>query len=228
MKKTIKHIFFDLDHTLWDFEKNSELTFRMVLQKHKVDVDFDKFIKLYIPINAKYWEMYRKDEISQTDLRYGRLKETFDLLGYQSNNELIDVLSHDYIEYLPKFNHLFEGAIEILDYLKINYNLHIITNGFEEVQNHKINNSGISHYFQTITNSEKSGAKKPNPIIFNHALELAKATKQNSVMIGDCIEADVNGALDFGMKAIYFNEHCKTVPSTINQINHLLELKKYL
>ncbi len=228
MKNTIKHIFFDLDHTLWDFEKNSELTFKMLLQKHNIDVDFDKFIELYIPINAKYWEMYRKDEISQTQLRYGRLEETFDLIGYQFNNELIDLLSHDYIENLPKFNHLFEGAIEILDYLKTNYNLHIITNGFEEVQNHKINNSGISHYFLTITNSEKSGAKKPNPIIFNHALQLAKATKQNSVMIGDCIDADVNGALDFGMSAIYFNEHQKTVSSAIHQISHLLELKKYL
>jgi YjjG family noncanonical pyrimidine nucleotidase len=228
MKNTIKHIFFDLDHTLWDFEKNSELTFRMVLQKHKIDVDFDKFIKFYIPINAKYWEMFRKDEISQNQLRHGRLKETFDLIGYQINNELIDLISDDYIDNLPKFNHLFEGTIEILDYLKINYHLHIITNGFEEVQNHKINNSGIATYFQTITNSEKSGAKKPNPIIFNHALELAKATKQNSVMIGDCIEADVKGALDFGMSAIYFNEHQKIVSSDFVQISHLLELKKYL
>ena len=106
--------------------------------------------------------------------------------------------------------------------------MHIITNGFDEVQNHKINNSGIATYFQTITNSEKSGAKKPNPIIFNNALELAKATKQNSVMIGDCIEADVQGALDAGLDAIFFNESKAQVSESIKQVNHLLELKKYL
>ena len=140
----------------------------------------------------------------------------------------IELLSVEYIHYLPKFNHLFDGTIEILDYLKAKYNLHIITNGFAEVQDNKLNNSYITHYFKTITNSEMAGVKKPNSLIFEFALDLAKAKKENSIMIGDCIEADVQGALDAGLDAIFFNENNTVVTDNIKQVNHLLELKKYL
>jgi putative hydrolase of the HAD superfamily len=129
---------------------------------------------------------------------------------------------------LPKYNHLFEGTIEILEYLKAKYNLHIITNGFAEIQENKLNNSYITHYFKSITNSEMAGVKKPNPLIFEYALDLAKAKKENSIMIGDCIEADVQGALDAGLDAIFFNENNTKVTEKIKQVNHLLELKKYL
>jgi len=137
-------------------------------------------------------------------------------------------LSEQYLIYLPKYNHLFDGAILILDYLKPKYNLHIITNGFAEIQGNKLNNSYITHYFKTITNSEMAGVKKPNSLIFDYALDLAKAKKENSIMIGDCIEADVKGALDAGLDAIFFNESNAPVTENIKQINHLLELKKYL
>jgi putative hydrolase of the HAD superfamily len=129
---------------------------------------------------------------------------------------------------LPENNHLFDGTIELLDYLKPKYNLHIITNGFADVQFKKLNNSKIGSYFQTITNSEMAGVKKPNPIIFDYALDLAKAQKENSIMIGDSLDADVQGALDAGLDAIYFNEGKMIVEDYIKQINHLLELKKYL
>jgi putative hydrolase of the HAD superfamily len=129
---------------------------------------------------------------------------------------------------LPKYNHLFEGTIEILEYLKAKYNLHIITNGFAEIQENKLNNSYITHYFKSITNSEMAGVKKPNPLIFEYALDLAKTKKENSIMIGDCIEADVQGALDAGLDAIFFNENNTKVTEKIKQVNHLLELKKYL
>ena len=137
-------------------------------------------------------------------------------------------MSEEYIFYLPKYNHLFEGTIEILDYLKPKYNLHIITNGFAEIQGNKMNNSYISHYFKTITNSEMAGVKKPNSLIFDYALDLAQAKKENSIMIGDCIEADVQGALDAGLDAILFTESSEQVVENIKQVNHLLELKKYL
>lgn len=225
--KHITDIFFDLDHTLWDFEKNSALAFEKVLDKHNINVDLEEFLTHYVPLNLKYWEKYRNEEVSQAQLRYGRLKDTFDLLSYKINDETIDLLSKEYIHYLPQFNHLFEGAIDVLDYLKPNYKLHIITNGFEEVQAGKMKNSGIDVYFQTITNSEMAGVKKPNPKIFEFALSLANADKEKSIMIGDCIDADVNGALDFGMDAILFNETGKEVSSQIKQVNHLVELKKY-
>lgn len=227
MKNHIQHIFFDLDHTLWDFEKNSALAFETVLKKHQIAVDLNDFLQHYIPLNLLYWEKYRKEEVTQAQLRYGRLKDTFNQLSFDIEDAMIDTLSAEYIHYLPQFNHLFEGAIEVLDYLKPDYQLHIITNGFEEVQSKKLKNSNIEHYFTTITNSEMAGVKKPNPLIFEYALNAAKADKSNSIMIGDCIEADVQGALDFGMDAIHFNENKSYIANHIKQINHLIELKKY-
>ena len=224
----ITDVFFDLDHTLWDFEKNSALAFETVLNKHAVNVDLKVFLFHYVPLNLKYWELYRHEKVTQEVLRYGRLKDTFDLLDYEIDDETIDLLSKEYIHYLPQFNHLFEGTIDVLDYLKPKYNLHIITNGFQEVQAGKMKNSGIDKYFQTITNSEMAGVKKPNPKIFEYALSSANVEKQNALMIGDCIDADVNGALDFGMDAIHFNEGHIKIPSHIKQINNLIELKKYL
>ncbi|HEX8268508.1 MAG TPA: YjjG family noncanonical pyrimidine nucleotidase [Flavobacterium sp.] len=227
MQSTITDVFFDLDHTLWDFEKNSALAFRKVLKENAPDVDVEIFLKHYVPINYHYWERYRKDEITQSELRFGRLRDTFIEIGYDVDEDKIAFLSQEYIRFLPQYNYLFDGAIEVLDYLKTKYNLHIITNGFDEVQQHKITNSNIAHYFSTVTNSEMAGVKKPNPVIFEYALQKAKTQKENSIMIGDCIEADVRGALQCGIDAILF---CG--PSTkhdgIKRICHLSEIKKYL
>lgn len=224
----ITDVFFDLDHTLWDFEKNSALAFENIFKTHTISVNMTDFLLYYIPINREYWERYRKDQVSPKQLRYGRLKDTFDLLKFDIDDDFIVFLSEQYIQDLPKYNHLFDGTIEILDYLKTKYNLHIITNGFAEIQDNKLNNSYITHYFKTITNSEMVGVKKPNKLIFEYALDLAKAKKEHSIMIGDCIEADVQGALDAGLDAILFNENNTKVTKNIKQINHLLELKKYL
>jgi YjjG family noncanonical pyrimidine nucleotidase len=224
----ISDVFFDLDHTLWDFEKNSALAIETIFKKHAINVDLNLFLTHYVPINIKYWEWYRVDKITQYELRLGRLKDTFVLLNYEIDDEKILFLSEEYIEYLPKFNYLFDGAIAILDYLKPKYNLHIITNGFQEIQGNKLRNSNIGHYFKTITNSEMAGVKKPNPKIFEYAVAVANAQKKGSIMIGDCIDADVNGALNFGMDAILFNIDPSKTHENIKQVSHLLELKKYL
>ena len=223
-----KTIFFDLDHTLWDFEKNSALAFETILVKHDIGVDISKFLEQYIPINLKYWKLYRDGKITQQELRYQRFKEAFDTVKVQVEDNVIDVLSDDYIKHLPMYNHLYEGAVEVLEYLKPKYSLHIITNGFHEVQNGKLKNSNIHHYFETVTNSELAGCKKPHPDIFEYALKAANAEKHTSIMIGDCIEADVQGALDYGLDAIYFNEFNKEVQAPVKQINHLLDIKNLL
>ncbi len=160
----------------------------------------------YVPTNLKYWKLYREEKISQESLRYYRLKEVFDLMNELVADDLIHLLSQEYIYYLPQYNHLYEGAVEVLDYLYPKYKLHIITNGFQTVQAGKLKNSNIEHYFQTITNSEMAGVKKPNPLIFEFALDLAKVTKVQSIMIGDSLEADIEGALNAGLDAIFFNE----------------------
>ena len=223
-----KAVFFDLDHTLWDFEKNSALVFEVILAKYNVNVDIPEFVKQYSPVNAEFWKLYRDNHITQQELRYGRLKETFDRVGYEADEELINILSEEYVTRLPQNNHLHDGAVEVLEYLKTKYSLHIITNGFHEAQEGKLKNSNIGHYFKTVTNSQMAGCKKPDPAIFEYALNLAKVNKEESIMIGDCIEADVQGALDCGLDAIYFNENKFEVQEGIAQINHLLELKNIL
>ena len=228
MKNNITDVYFDLDHTLWDFEKNSALAMETILKKHQIEVDLTDFLNHYVPINLQYWDWYRNEKISQAELRVGRLKDTFGLLNYAINDDKILLLSDEYVHYLPTFSYLYEGAIDVLKYLKTKYRLHIITNGFQNVQDGKLKNSGIDIYFETITNSETAGAKKPNPKIFEHSLSLCNVNKQNAIMIGDCLDADVGGALNFGMDAIFFNEHFVKTPEKIKQVNYLIELKKYL
>ena len=229
MKHThITDVFFDLDHTLWDFDKNSELTFETIFKMCHPEVETPLFIEKYVPINQECWKLYQYDKITHEELRYNRLKYSFDALDYVISDAEIDSIAEDYIRLLPDNNHLFEGALEVLDYLNQKYKLHIITNGFAAVQHKKISNSKIEHYFQTVTNSEMAGVKKPNSIIFDYALDLAQAKKENSIMIGDSFDADVQGALDAGLDAIFFNEGKIEVESHIKQVSHLLELKKYL
>jgi putative hydrolase of the HAD superfamily len=225
----IKHVFFDLDHTLWDFEKNSDLTFEKIFFKHTIKTDLSGFLKIYKPLNIEYWKLYREEKINKEELRYQRLKTAFDAINYEISDDLIDILAIDYIECLPDYNHLFEGTFEILEYLKGKYKLHIITNGFEEIQTKKMESSRILDYFSTLVTSESVGVKKPNPKVFNYALEKANAQSNNSIMIGDSIEADIEGALSVGMKAIHVNfEKEKVNNVNFNTITSLLDLKQYL
>ncbi len=225
--KNIKNIFFDLDHTLWDFEKNSALAFKLIFEKHLPEISLENFLSHYIPLNYFYWEKFRNDEISQEQLRYKRLKDSFDALNYVMSDDAIHFISDAYIMHLPTFNHLFDDTLEILDYLSSKYRLHIITNGFHQVQHLKISNANIGHYFVTITNSETAGVKKPNPLIFEHALRRANAERADSIMIGDCIDADVRGAMSCGIGAILFNQKLCGDPN-IKQITKLIDLKAIL
>lgn len=226
--KNITDVFFDLDHTLWDFDKNSEMAFDAIFKKNHPDVDTTLFIEKYIPINQACWKLYQNDQISHNQLRYDRLKLSFDALGYVISDAAIHQMAIDYIDLLPENNFLFEGTIDILEYLHKKYTLHIITNGFAAVQDKKVRNSNLEIYFKTITNSEMAGVKKPNPIIFEHALEMANTKKEQSVMIGDCLDADVNGAINAGLTAIFFNPNQVPVDPEIKQVKHLLELQNFL
>ena len=129
----IKHIFFDLDHTLWDFEANSDIAFITIFKMHNVKLDVSLFLNTYRVINQHYWKLYREERISKEELRYGRLRDTFNKLNFKVHDEIIDKLAVDYIEELPKSNTLFEGTHELLQHLHPKYNLHIITNGFFQV-----------------------------------------------------------------------------------------------
>ncbi|WP_239540676.1 YjjG family noncanonical pyrimidine nucleotidase [Spongiivirga citrea] len=227
LKNKVTDIFFDLDHTLWDFEKNSALTFKKIFSQHSVQLPLEEFLAVYVPINFEYWKLYREERISKEELRYSRLKKTFDGLNFNSTDELINRLSHDYIQRLPDNDHLFEGAIEILEYLKPSYKLHIITNGFREVQRVKMETSKIKHYFDKIVDSESVGVKKPNPLIFEFALKSANVRSKNALMIGDNIEADIEGASKVGMQSIHFEPDPNNQKADFH-ISSLLQLKNYL
>lgn len=224
----IRHIFFDLDHTLWDFDKNSGLAFDAIFAKHKIEVEVEDFLKVYTPINANYWKLYREDKVSKEDLRYGRLKDTFEGMKVNVTDKTINSLSIDYIEHLPNHNHLLTGTKEILEYLHPLYDLHIITNGFKEVQHRKLESSGILSYFKTITTSEDVGVKKPHRKIFEVALQSANANIENSIMIGDNLEADILGAKNFGMEAIYYNYYKEEFTLDHHYVMEMEELSHYL
>ena len=204
----IKHIFFDLDHTLWDFESNSKLELKHIWESfklHQKGISLpEEFLKVYERINAICWAKYRANELSQADLKFIRFYDT--LLYYGIDDlEMAKNMGRTYIENSPKRSILIKGTIEILDYLKGKYTLHIITNGFEEVQYQKLKNCGLIPYFEQIITSEEVGLTKPNPIIFNYALEKASATNIESVYIGDNFKVDIEGANAVGMNTIFYN-----------------------
>lgn len=203
----ISDIFFDLDHTLWDFEKNSALTFELIFSKLNYKVEINDFLAHYNPINQYCWRLYRQNKISQKELRIQRLVQTFNALNIKIKVKELKEISNQYIENLSKFPYLFEGANDLLKHLKKNYKLHIITNGFDRVQNFKIKNSGIKPFFNFIFTAEKVGFKKPHPKIFETAMNTVGSTPYSSLMIGDTFEADIQGALKLGMQALHFNSH---------------------
>ena len=227
-KSQVTDIFFDLDHTLWDFERNSELTYNQIFADFGIDLPLPAFLAVYVPLNMHYWKLYRDGRIDKETLRYKRLKDVFDQLNHPVQDELILRLSEAYIEILGTQTHLMPFAREILEYLHGNYQLHIITNGFEQVQFRKLNNTGIAHFFQHVIPSERAGVQKPHPDIFKMALGAANVTPSRALMIGDSLEADVLGALSSGMHAIHYNVHNDLPHQHCLIIDHLQEIKQQL
>ena len=228
MPDTITDVFFDLDHTLWDFDRNSALAFSRLFITHEIRIELSDFIEVYEPINFAYWKLYREDRVSKQELRRGRFRDAFQPFGIAFSVEELDEMAVTYIDELPKDNHLLNGAWEILEYLNPKYQLHIITNGFAEVQTLKLHNSRIAHFFNTVTSSEEVGLKKPHPVIFETALDKAAAPPQHSIMIGDTFEADILGAEKVGMDTLFFNYRNDNVPETYKVVNDLTEIKSHL
>ena len=225
-----KDLFFDLDHTIWDFELNSKETLWDLHQKYALEAkgisDFDVFYSNYSVHNHRLWDRYTKGFIKQEELRWKRIY--LSLLDYKIADEALSKeMSVDYLDILPNKKNLFPYTIEILDYLKNkNYKMHLITNGFESVQFKKIKNSNLADYFTEVITSEASNSLKPNKEIFEYALKVSNAQLETSIMIGDNESADIQGAINAGMDSIFVN-HLQiepTVPAT-HTITHLKELE---
>jgi putative hydrolase of the HAD superfamily len=211
-----QHLFFDLDHTLWDFDANSKLTLQELydmldLKSRGID-DFDLFHKNYIAHNDKLWERYRNGFIKVDELRWKRMWLT--LLDFKIGDEAFArEMGIRFLDLLPTRKLLFPYTIEILDYLsEKNYRLHLITNGFEKTQHSKLKNSGIDKYFIEVITSESSNSLKPHKEIFDYAFIKTGAQKEESIMIGDSIEVDIQGAIDAGIDQVYVN-HINGTPA---------------
>jgi putative hydrolase of the HAD superfamily len=228
-----QHLFFDLDHTLWDFETNSKETLQEMFSSHclheSVTPDFTLFFKKYSYHNKKLWDRYHHGFITQEDLKWKRMWHT--LLEFKLGDEkLSKQLSGEFLEILPTKNKLFPYTIEILKYLtQKQYKLHLITNGFNTVQWRKLDNSGIGHYFSSVITSELACCLKPNKDIFDFAIGKAGCCYKESIMLGDNLDADIQGAMNAGMDTVFVN-HIKeeTVLKPTHVIHHLQELEDIL
>ena len=226
-----RHIFFDLDHTLWDFDANAMETLADVYKALDLQAaginDFNLFCKHYLHHNAILWDRYHHGYISADDLKWKRMWRT--LLEFKNGSEeLARKMSGYFLDVLPTKQNLFPHTHEILVHLKEKqYKLHLITNGFEKTQWRKLDNSKLGHYFEEVITSEGSNSVKPNKEIFEYALRITGAELNQSIMIGDNLDADIRGAINAGMDSIFVN-HIKTELKDVKPtyvIYHLRELE---
>ncbi|MBE0639429.1 MAG: noncanonical pyrimidine nucleotidase, YjjG family [Bacteroidales bacterium] len=230
--KVYKHLFFDLDSTLWDFEKNAHEAFTDIYIKFDLKgkgvISLDEFVRSYLKHNDELWALYRDGKIEKEYLRWRRFEVTLNDFGIH-DPVLAKHIGNDYVTISPKKTNLFPNAIACLEYLKARYELHIITNGFEEVQYTKLENSNLRRYFRHVITSEAAGSKKPDPRIFNYALKTVGALPHESLMIGDDIETDIKGASNAGLDAVFFNPEKQPHNGGVtHEIFDLLELTHFL
>ena len=230
--KKYKHIFFDLDRTLWDFDAAAEVAFERIYEQYNLNSlgipSAHEFHEVYHPLNERLWELYREDKITKADLNRTRFLKPLEHYGIH-DVELADHLSEDYVYWSPRIVRLVPGTMELLEYLKPKYHLHLITNGFEEVQDTKLTLSGMKPYFETMTVSEEVGVKKPNPEIFQYALNKAHATAEESLMIGDEMAVDIDGARAAGIDTVLFNPKGEKIEGERTfEVRNLLEIKQIL
>lgn len=232
MKKHI-HLFFDLDHTLWDTDRNAEESLRELFDElnllDKGIPGFDSFHSCYRAHNEKLWGLYAENKVGKDAVRLHRFQHTLHDFNVQDDT-IAHTLADAFVERTPHKRHLIPGAIELLTQLHGKYKLHIITNGFKEAQHTKLNASSIGHFFEHVIISEEVGVHKPDPRIFHHAIELSGATHADEcMMIGDTFQTDVFGALNAGFTAVHFAPNGNTEhEAPVITIRHLAELLDHL
>jgi len=229
--KTYSHIFFDLDRTIWDFDASADDSFNNMYNKYGLESlgvpSLKVFREHYEKHNDLLWSWYRKGEILKEVLNLQRFEMTLADFGISDQSIAIG-MSEDYVNVNPEKAFLFPGAIESLEYLALKYPMHLITNGFQEVQEQKFNIARLDRYFKTVTTSEEAGIKKPEPGIFRFAMEKADCTAGESIIVGDDMEVDIVGARNIGMDQVYFNPegigHEENVTFEISCLRELIDI----
>lgn len=230
--KKYRDIFFDLDRTLWDFDTNSRKALEIIFAEESLESSeipgFSAFYEKYVGINDELWAHYRRGHLTKEELQFRRFDMALRSFGI-TDLQLANRISDAYVDLSPRLTELIDGAIEILHYLHGRYKLHIITNGFPEVQHIKLKNSGLKEKFERILISEEVGASKPSPEIFRQAIVQAGSSPAKSIMIGDDLHTDVLGAQRSGIDGVYFNpEKLVHSENPTYEITHLKDLKDLL
>ena len=230
--KKYRYILFDLDHTLWDFNKNSEETLYQLYDVYHLGntVQFGRelFVEKFREVNNRLWDLYDRDAIDKLKLRTERFRIIFNELNSE-NNETADKIGDDYLRICPEKIHLIPHTGEVLDYLHKRYRLYVLTNGFSETQFKKMAFSKLEKYFVRMITSEEAGHKKPKPEFFEYAFRVVGAGKEECIMVGDNLETDIKGAIGAGLDIIFYNP--QKIPHTekvTHEITSLLELKDLL
>lgn len=230
-RKEYRHIFFDLDRTLWDFDRNSNETFLEIHHKYDLKTkgitDFGHFMDIYHKINLELWDHYRKGAIKKEVLNVKRFTMALDSFGIVDET-LSENIARDYIKISPTKQHLFPGTIQLLEYLSAKYPLSIITNGFEEVQHRKLETAGLGKYFKHIITSDDAGYKKPDINIFKYAFAITGSSPVESLMIGDDTEVDILGAREAGMDQLLVDHNRVYEPASstyyVNSLEEIMSL----
>ncbi len=224
------HLFFDLDHTLWDFESNSIHTLEELFDKYKL-IDsfpcFADFYEKYKLYNEELWVLYRQGKIRKEKLNFDRFYVPFLESGI-TDEKIAQSFCQDYITISPTKTALMPNAFNVLNTLKKWYTLHVITNGFKEVQYIKLKNSNLQHFFSKIFISEVVGASKPKTAFFEYAVKSSNARKKECLIIGDNLDTDIDGAIKFGLDYVYYNpdkvRHNRKLMHEISDLNELLDI----
>lgn len=227
-----KNLFIDLDDTIYDFSAASREAFMETYELLHYDRFFDSFnhyYSIYEPYNLELWHIYGEGKITKEELNKRRYSYPLEVVGIK-DQELADTFCREALGRIPTKNRLIDGAIELLEYLRPKYNMYILSNGFKELQSHKMRTAGIDKYFDALILSEDIGVNKPNRELYEYALEKTGSKLEESIMIGDMFETDIVGAANIGMKQIYFNPKKKeshTFDPTY-MVTELLQIKDIL
>lgn len=227
-----KNIFIDLDDTIYDFAAASRESFQeayTLLGYEQYFRSFDHFMSLYEPYNLELWKRYGEGKITKAELNRKRYAYPLKMVGID-NQELADTFCREALGRIPTKNKVIPGAIELLEYLQPKYNLYILSNGFKELQAHKMRTAGLDKYFKRLILSDDIGINKPRPELFIHAMQVTGSTTEESIMIGDMFDTDIAGAAGVGMEQIFFNRKgIDTLPfQPTYTVNTLLEIKNIL
>lgn len=230
--KKYKCIFFDLDHTLWDYEMNSMHTLQELFAQYQLQgkgvTTFDAFFQRFRTVNLSLWELYDTGKITSDVIRNERFKQILEAFNAYDEH-LADDLSREYLSICPTKCNLMPGAVETLDYLSKHYSLTIVTNGFDEIQNIKLTSGKLNHYFDHIITSQKAGHRKPAKEIFDYALKMNGADCVEAIMIGDNPITDIGGAKNACIDAVLFNpEQVDHGIEVHHEITNLGELRQIL